>query len=111
MYLCIYVYQFIHLYHSREPSSPAPIEASERFLALGQVFRSHLRSKKEKATHHRLNHSCLHVRYCTRASLCESYLKVLYSYEVNATCKIALLRYLRKIRFQVLDSDLSAIYP
>jgi len=29
----------------------------------------------------------------------------------NAICKIALLRYLSEIRFQVLDSDLSAIYP
>ena len=38
-------------------------------------------------------------------------LKVLCSYEVNAICKIALLRYLSEIRFQVLDSDLSAIYP
>ena len=38
-------------------------------------------------------------------------LKVLCSYSVNALSKFALLRYLSEIRFQVLDSDVSAIYP
>jgi len=36
--------------------------------------------------------------------------KVLCSYSVTALSKFALLRYLSEIRFQVLDSDLSAIY-
>jgi len=38
-------------------------------------------------------------------------IKVLCSYQVTALSKFALLRYLSEIRFQVLDSDLSAIYP
>jgi len=40
-----------------------------------------------------------------------NWLKVLYSYLVTALSKFALLRYLSEIRVQVLDSDLSAIYP
>jgi len=41
-------------------------------------------------------------------------LKVLCSYEVNAICKVALLRYLSEFRFQVLTaiaSNLTYIYP